>query len=217
MQVETYCRIGQRNLTRSLPCQDWVRDVHRGSITAVALADGTGETAHATLGAMVTANTLADHLARNFRKLYACEDDPLRYDILATVRQALYRLCDIHDTAPKCLSSTFLAAAVDEKNEQFLLVHLGDGIARAETETSDKMLSYGENGTNPRYTVLTTTQGALPHIRVVRGSTKGLKRLCLYCDGWGDTPPRQITSQTPQMMDDTSAIFLTFHCKTATM
>ena len=217
IQIKTYCRIGQRNIARNLPCQDWVSQDKKGSITAIALADGTGETAHATLGAMVTANTLAGHLARHFRKLYDRSDDAVRYDVLATVRQALYDLCDVHGEDLKCFSSTFLAAAVDEKTDQFLLVHLGDGIARAETETGNKMLSYGEHGASPRYTVLSTTQGALPHIRVVRGSTKDLTRLCLYSDGWGSDPPLQFTPDTPQMLDDTSGICLTFHCKTDTM
>ena len=217
MQVEKYCHIGQRTLARSLPCQDWVCDAHRGSVTAIALADGTGTTAHATLGAMVTANTLATHLVQNFRKLSACDDDALRYDVLATVRQALYRLCEIHDTDPDSLSSTFLAAAVDEKTHQFLLVHLGDGFASAEAGDSAQMLSYGEHGASPRYTVLTTTQGALPHIKVLRGSTAGFDRLCLYSDGWG-SPPQPFSPNEPKLCeDDTSAIFLTFRCKTATI
>lgn len=217
IQIETYCRIGQRNLDRNLPCQDWVSHAQKGSITAIALADGTGQTAHATLGAMTAANTLANHLARHFRALLGRSDDALRYDVLATVRQALYDLCDVHQAELKSFSSTFLAAAADEKTGQFLLVHLGDGTARAETDTESQMLSYGEHGTSPRYTVLSTTQGALPHIRVVRGSTEGMTRLCLYSDGWGSDAPRQFPEHDPQMIDDTSAICLTFHCKTATM
>ncbi len=218
MQVEKYCRIGTRNLERNLPCQDWVSHETRGSVTAIALADGTGTTAHATAGAMVTAQILTRHLSKNFRRLLACDDDALRYDVLATVRKALYDLCDTHETGLNRLSSTFLAAAADSRIGQFLLVHLGDGIAAAENDQGVQVLSYGENGPSRRYTVLTSTQGALPHVKILRGSTNGMKRLFLCSDGWGDhafscfDPQHQICYD-----DDTSAIGITFHCKRATI
>ncbi len=218
LQVEKYCRIGTRNIERNLPCQDWVSHETRGSVTAIALADGTGSTAHATVGAMVTAQTLTRHLSKNFRRLLSCDDDALRYDVLATVRKVLYDLCDTHETDLNCLSSTFLAAVTDSRTKEFLLVHLGDGIAAAENNQGVQMLSYGENGVSRRYTVLSTTQGALPHVKILRGSTDGMDRLFLCSDGWGEhafscfDPQHQICYD-----DDTSAVCITFRCKSATI
>jgi len=208
---------GSRNREAGLGCQDAICHEESGSVKAIALADGTGETEFAEKGAYYSARVLARLISKNFDELWEMDDKLIQFNVITNVRTELYGRCDEYGVRIEEMHSTLLGLAVDEESGNFIAVHLGDGRIEAEERSKNgrveagnatewnsesdmiiRTISFPENGLSRNRTYLTSMCGAGKHVRIVKGSTEEYGRFILKSDGW----------ENP--VDDKSFIALTY-------
>ncbi len=182
--VREFTDAGWHHRSDGLACQDRVGQSCRGTVEAIALADGTGSSDFGALGAQTAADTIADYLTANFDQLYAMEKSQLQYTLIVIIRRALYVLCGKWDVTAQELGSTCLAVAVDHQSDRFLSVHLGDGCIAVRQGETYRIISQPRNGISGDYTCLTTTNPAAPHLAIHRGQLGDISGFCLLSDGW---------------------------------
>ncbi|WP_104708941.1 protein phosphatase 2C domain-containing protein [Helicobacter felis] len=92
------------------------------------------------------------------------------------------KACDLHD-----LASTLLAVAI--KGDEFLLLHLGDGICGVLKERTLAVASHPDNGEFGNETTFTTSKDAPLSARVFKGklSDKNFTGFVLMSDGAGES------------------------------
>lgn len=195
-EFDSICIPGERHLREKIPCQDSVFSAKCGNVSAIALSDGAGGDAMASIGAGTTAATAAQYFAEHFDELWGLPEEEIRYRLLSRIRCRLFHLGETADVEFSAFGSTCIAAAVDEK-KRLLLAHLGDGRIFGQTETGFRVLSAPENGITAEYTYLTTSIPDSEAMRVLKLSAADCRRIFLASDGYA--------FGTPQMQADPAA------------
>lgn len=156
------------------PCQD--RVVSDGSIpTGIALADGAGSASHAEVGALCAADTALNVLRTS------PWDDEIGVRVVDAVQAQIRDLADRMDVKARALSSTLLAVVV--RDDQFLAVHVGDGVVGVRESDGLRVLSPPDNGEFANETYFVTGRSALDRVRVYRGSALDVDGFVLMSDG----------------------------------
>lgn len=182
-----YCGLteaGQRHKERNLLCQDSICYHEKGAVQAITLADGAGESDFAKMGAEHSCRTLARLLAEHFDELYAMEDSLVRFQVITNVQTRLYELCDQYHMDLKKFHSTLIGIVIDNEQDVFMAVHLGDGSIGVKKGETVVVMSYPENGVNKSQTYLTSAHKAGKHIKIIKGEIKDIREFILVSDGW---------------------------------
>lgn len=189
-KVTGYTKTGERNRKSGLKCQDCVcyMENEEEGIHVITLADGTGVDDLARTGAEHSAQTLAKLLSDpgNFEEFYNMEKKLVQYNVITTIQGELYDLCEKYDVGLEKLHSTLLGLAVDEKNERFLMIHLGDGCVGMRKNEKFLVMSFPENGRSRSETYLTSQHKVGKHVRVVRNQIRDIQEFILMSDGWNE-------------------------------
>ncbi|WP_120950958.1 protein phosphatase 2C domain-containing protein [Helicobacter sp. L8] len=92
------------------------------------------------------------------------------------------KACDLHD-----LASTLLVVAI--KGDEFLLLHLGDGICGVLKDRTLVVASHPDNGEFSNETIFTTSKNAALSVKMFKGnlSTKNFSGFVLMSDGAGES------------------------------
>ena len=156
-----------------------------GFYLCMGIADGQSSKKYSIEGARHTLESVFDYLKHSTLpelKNYYC--DELQYHLIYRVRAALTGLAKEHDSNIYEFSSTFCIMMIDEKTGMFMTANLGDGTILGVTNTNEiVILSNPEQGVTKGSTYLTTTDGALSHIRIGWGSISDYHTILMFSDG----------------------------------
>ena len=215
--VVKYSKEGVRYQEQGLLCQDYVYYHEKDSVQSITLADGSGETDYARIGAEHTCKVLGMLLTKHFNELCDIDKGLVQFNVITNIQTELYNLCEKYGVKISDLHSTFQGLAIDNDTDRFLAIHLGDGKIDVKSEGKIHTMSYPENGVNKSYTFLTSAHKVGGHIRVFRGELKDITEFILMSDGWnekmkGDNQffPKDIISlaEERRYIDDVSLIAL---------
>ncbi len=164
------------------PCQDKTFELSQNGIHVIALADGAGSAKLSHYGAERVVRAASEYIIEHFQECLNCDDGrKVKQDLQGIIlnclsEEAQVRGCDIHD-----LSSTLLLAAVNEDN--FILVHIGDGVIGYLDGDKLKVASTPDNGEFSNETIFVTSREALSSMRLFKGELKNKDGFVLMSDG----------------------------------
>lgn len=184
--VVKYSKEGVRNQKQGLLCQDYVYYHEKDSVQSITLADGSGITDYARLGAEHTCKVLGILLTEHFNELCDIDKGLVQFNVITNIQTELYNLCEKYGVKISDLHSTLLGLAIDNDTDRFIAIHLGDGKIDVKSEGKIRTMSYPENGVNKSYTFLTSAHKVGSHIRVFRGGLKDITEFVLMSDGWNE-------------------------------
>jgi len=171
---------GQRKTGK--PLQDRTCILQENDVTAAALADGAGSADWSQEGAHVAVETACNLLCGDFDRLFqAGTPMELRRKILEAVRDAVEQRAGELGVPVSELACTMLVVAV--QGDRYLIFHLGDGVIAYQKAGTVRIASIPWNGEFVNSTVFVTSQNALRHARVYRGTRPELEGFCLMSDG----------------------------------
>ncbi len=176
--------LGKSHLRSGQPCQDYATGRRRGSVAAVALADGAGSRAHSEVGARASVLATLRFVLGDFEGIYAAiRSDPksVKGAISSKLRDVLAREASKLGQPIDQLASTLLFASVCAG--RFVAGHLGDGaIVLDKREAPLSVLSHPDNGEYANSTFFTTDHGAAGRLRLYSGQMEA-GGLALMSDG----------------------------------
>ena len=173
---------GKSHMKANIPCQDKTSVFIKNGVTVVALADGAGSASLSHYGAEFIAKFICEDIADNFIHYIKTVDGRMvKLDIMKKVKQSLCDLsiehhCDIND-----LASTLLSVA--EKDGEFILIHIGDGLIGCVQNNEVKVLSRPENKDFANVTVFSTSLDAVSTMKLVKGRIDDISGFVLMSDG----------------------------------
>lgn len=181
------CRIAAAHKQHTAEvCEDTVFLRQTPDLFFYGLADGQSQKPHCAPGGLESLKALECYIrAQGLSNLLDLPfPDELPCMLMRQIRRALLDLSGSGGGAFEDYASTVLAMAVEPATGRFLMIHLGDGCAVGLTRDGRLLLlSDPENRVNGRYTWLTTSETAVPHMRVTNGCLQDLKRIYLMTDG----------------------------------
>lgn len=185
------------------PCQDAVHMKKEGRITGICLCDGAGSYALVAEGANAQARTLSSMMARRFHEFLHLPDHILALEFTIAIKEEIRALHDrfaVED--PTAFASTVICAGLDALTRDFLVVHLGDGMAAAVNHGTARLLTHAEHAPS-RATQLTINvpDVILSSLRISRGradalvlSSDGAEGYLYDCDGSVSDTVAQLSS-----------------------
>ena len=188
-KVLKYLKAGERNKEQGLRCQDYVYYCKKDSVQVITLADGSGETDYASIGAEHTCKVLAELFAAHFRALYEMDEALIQFNVITNIQSELYEIAEKYDAKLESLHSTFLGIAIDNEQNRFIAVHLGDGRIGIRQGKQMRTMSYPENGANRSQTFLTSAHKIGNRIQVYKDAIKDIREFILISDGWDEKIP----------------------------
>ena len=173
---------GRKHLKNGTPCQDKTISFSNNEISVIALADGAGSATHSQYGAEVAVKAITDYLSNSFTDIYNCEKAiDVKENIIGEVQRRLKEEEKKHLCTLGNLASTLLAVAI--KDDNYIIVHLGDGVIGYVKEGVLRVASKPENGEFSNTTVFTTSYNVINSIRVYKGKTYGITSFVIMSDG----------------------------------
>lgn len=182
MQIIKCASIGKSHIKANLPCQDKVFSYNspKTNTHIIALADGAGSAKLSHIGAEICTKLIVSNLKNNFEKYFnnpnaAKIKRAIINRILSTLTIAAQKYnCQLRD-----LASTLLCVAV--KNENFIMLHIGDGIIGYLKNDELYLASSGENGEFANTTFFTTTKNVSMQLK--KGDLGAINGFILMSDG----------------------------------
>ncbi len=173
---------GRSHARGNTPCQDKTFCFSQDGVHVVALADGAGSAALSHFGAEEAARRVSHFLADNFRRLMLSRDaTQARREITACVLDGLSGVAKRYGCEIDELAATLLAVAVTD--EEYIVVHIGDGVIACLAGDEVKTASAPENGEFANSTVFITSRGAEKSLRLLRGKLGPIRGFALMSDG----------------------------------
>lgn len=173
---------GSGHKRQGMPCQDKTWTLTENGITAIALADGAGSARLSHEGAKIAVQTICQTLCDQFDELY-CSASPMemRAAVLKHVRQNIRAYASEQGVATGDLACTLLAVAV--RGDEYLVVHIGDGVIGYQKSGKLLVASQPQNGEFANTTIFVTSPEALRNATVLRGYQPQLEGFVLMSDG----------------------------------
>lgn len=174
---------GRGHERRGIPCQDKTYRFQYNGVNTVALADGAGSAKLSHLGASRISEFTCKEMAEHFDCYYANENgEAVKKYLISLFLDELGNLAEIKDCSIDDLASTILFVA--EKNEKFIIGHIGDGVIGYTKNNELKIASYPHNGEFTNTTMFVTSDGVEKTFRLLKGSThNGIDGFVLFSDG----------------------------------
>lgn len=177
---------GQAHIQMRTGCEDVSLIVERTGFLFYGLADGQSGQRFGAMGGRACLEMLADYIQQQGVEWiinYPFPDE-LPCIIMQQIRTCIQAIVQEHGGVFSDYASTLLFVAVNPVSGKYVTVHLGDGnIIGISNEGKLALISSPENGITPQYTWLTTSQYAVPHLRIGSGSIASFKRILLLTDG----------------------------------
>ena len=177
---------GARHVRAGEMCQDAALCGVCGELAFYGLADGQSGARFGLEGAQAALTVIRDYIGRRGLTLLASYvyTDEIQYELAQLLRRELRRLSRLRGAAETDFGSTAVVFTVCRRTGRYMTVHLGDGaILGVKGESAPQFISAPENGVTAQYTWLTTSDGALGHLRVAFGRSAPWRRVVLVTDG----------------------------------
>lgn len=193
--------VGSLNITgtrnRRECCEDVIRIREGNGLNFYGIADGQSGKKHCIEGAQASLQMLERFIRQQeIEPLMAYPfPDELPCMLMQAVRSRLLQKAQADNFEE--YASTLVAVAMEPESGRYLLAHLGDGcILGVRHDGAIVMLSPPENAVTRYHTWLTTSDGAVGHMRLAFGDLREYKRILLMSDGadslcHGKNIPRQ--------------------------
>lgn len=180
--TQTAAVIGSGHKNQGLPCQDRTWSMTAHGVTVIALADGAGSAPLSHEGAEIAVQTICKTLCGQFDELYASASPmEMRLKALREVRQNISSHAAERNMDTSCFACTLLAVAA--RGDEYLLVHVGDGVIAYQKNGKLLVASHPQNGEFANTTTFVTAGSALQKAKVLRGKQPDLEGFALMSDG----------------------------------
>lgn len=177
---------GRGHEKNGLPCQDRTLTIHRNGVTVIALADGAGSAKHSEIGAQTTVIAVSNLLAEQFTRLIQNNSGAqVKQLIEATIQEALTEQQQALNCEYKDLASTLLTVAI--KDDQFIVIHVGDGVIGYIKNDELLVASSPENGEFANTTVFVTSSSMTQSMKLLKGQLKEITGFVLMSDGTAES------------------------------
>lgn len=173
---------GKGHIKDFIPCQDKTYYYINDNITTMALADGAGSAKLSHIGAEYITQFICKDLAENFDLYFANEDGVfIKNELNNKLKRQIEELANESKCNSYDLASTLLAVAV--KKNQYILLHIGDGVIGYSKNNELRVASQPENGEFVNTTVFTTSKDVLQTMRLMKGNLGQIDGFILMSDG----------------------------------
>ena len=173
---------GRSHKISNTPCQDKTFALNNLERCVVSLADGAGSATHSEIGAQCVTKKICDVLSKNFDKYFSAEtSDKVAEELLSTLLEELEKVSVNSNCNLKDLASTLLAVAVKEND--FIALHIGDGVIGMLDGENLTVLSKPDNGEFSNETTFVTSIDAISHLRLYKGDIDEVSAFVLMSDG----------------------------------
>lgn len=161
--------------------RDCCLQVASENCAVLGLSDGAGSGQMSHVGAKEVLENVLQFILENMCDMRIEEEETIRYNIFCEIAFALDKAVKEHGGKKKDYGSTLLAVGVME--DDYLAVHLGDGLIGYECESGIGVISHPANGISRKYTFLTSSDNLYKHIRIYKGKMDSIKKIFLVSDG----------------------------------
>ena len=172
--------VGLGHVEHDEPCQDRSLSFENEHLTGIVVCDGAGSCKHSELGAIAVSEAIANVDVTQFDEWFEATDASLRIeafllDVLKKEQQKIdgAQLIDF--------SCTLLAVLV--KGEDYLAIHVGDGVICQTTNNEVSVLSHPENGFYANETFFVTMAPLGDHFRTYKGKVQPQQGFIAMSDG----------------------------------
>ncbi len=173
---------GRGHVKSNIPCQDKTYTYSADNITAIALADGAGSAQFSHYGAEKITRFICEYMADGFEAYFKEKDGvAFKRKIVNDLELEINRLTEDYKCEKKDLASTLLVAVV--RDEQYILLHIGDGVIGYLKDNQLKIASQPENGEFVNTTVFTTSKELLQSMKILKGNLDSIEGFVLMSDG----------------------------------
>ena len=173
---------GTSHIKTNTPCQDKTYSTTFDNTQVVALADGAGSAVFSHYGAETATKHVCNLLSHNFDLYFNDENGvAVKQNLISSLNDELGETAKRLKCSIDALASTLLVVAV--KREQFIIIHIGDGIIGYLREDELKIASHPQNGEFVNETVFTTSQKAILSIKLLKGNLNQISGFVLMSDG----------------------------------
>lgn len=184
--AECFKQIGSTHLNRNMDSDDVIYTCEKPGLLFYGIADGQSEKKYCRQGAAAVLKSIEEYIRQ--KKIYDLSQyqhlDEIQYEIIRIVRKKLEQLALAGQAMISDFASTILAMGIDPITGQYITVHLGDGgILGKRIDGSLNFISGPENGITSKYTWLTTSEGALLHLRIGFGQISNYCQAVMFTDG----------------------------------
>lgn len=159
--------------------EDKVFQYEYDGIQAIALCDGVGSAEYAAEGASLFSEEVCYLLTKHFDLFYQYEDIALQTFVIEFLLQGLtHRFGEV---VVKDYAATLLCVAV--KGDDYILLHLGDGVIGCLNQGSLIPLSEPTNFEFVNRTVAVTSSQAVDYLKIQKGKVEDIQSFFLMSDG----------------------------------
>ena len=216
----TVKELGKRHEMRNMLCQDRCFVRARNHKYTGVLVDGIGTTNLNVIGAEMAAQSTAKYIEEKFDWIMTEDPSVIASDYMEFVNKELQEQAVLCNKPIREFASTVMAFCVDESQNRYCALHLGDGIIMYKRNDGQmRVMSFPEIGFYSVQTTLTTTEGADSRLSIKRGSAECIDQIALMTDGIYRVSPspetfekvfRSVEQHIPleQGIDDQSVVML---------
>ncbi len=188
-EITFLIKTGQYHLEQNMLCQDQVYYQENNQSQVIVLADGIGDNDHNVECVRQVIEYTADQMLKLSGQLWSNHID--RNEFIKTIISGVVRIIsknmDRWNLPAACFGSTLMAFLIDSAKEQYLLLHLGDGIIWGKDKESVRVLSY-PSGNEKHETFLTISENILERVKLRMGELGDLEQIVLCSDGMYESP-----------------------------
>lgn len=173
---------GRGHIKEYIPCQDKTYYYTKDDVTVMALADGAGSAKLSHFGAEHITQFICADLVENF-DLYFSNDNgvAVKKELDNKIKHQIAELAKELKCGSRDLASTLLTVAV--KDNQYILLHIGDGVIGYSKSNELKIASQPENGEFINTTIFTTSEDTLQTMQLMKGKLGQINGFILMSDG----------------------------------
>lgn len=173
---------GRSHLKAEIPCQDKTSIYIAENVTVAALADGAGSAPCSHFGAERITQFISQYIAEDFFSYFVEQDGAaFKRKVINDIDTELNKLAEEVGCTVKDLASTLLVVGVC--GDQYILIHIGDGVIGYLKKDQLLIASQPENGEFVNTTVFTTSKDALQTMKILKGRLGSIEGFVLMSDG----------------------------------
>lgn len=173
---------GKSHIVDNTPCQDKVFSLNYNDNCIVSLADGAGSAKYSHLGAEAVTKFICQDIDRNFEQYFKEEDGfVIKKLLIQSIQQLLQSVAEYNNCTINDLASTLLMVAI--KNDNFIIIHIGDGVIGYLSNKELKVASKPKNGEFVNTTIFTTSTNVLASMKIIKGKINDITGFVLMSDG----------------------------------
>ncbi|MCX8452822.1 PP2C family serine/threonine-protein phosphatase [Paenarthrobacter ureafaciens] len=162
--------------------QDRTAYLARSGVQVVCLSDGAGSAPQSEFGAQALVDTGCKLLSERFGDFVSSDDGvALKLEIVNYLLDRLHDVAERRAVGIRDLASTFLAVAT--AGDQFLVLHVGDGVVGYVKDGIARVASGPDNSEFANQTTFLTSERSAVGMRIIRGGLDGITGFILMSDG----------------------------------